>query len=130
MLDRFFKEVVVDAILISMTPRESRVAVIVDGELQDIFVERAVARGLVGNVYLGRVVRVLPGMQSAFVDIGLERTGFLHVADLFEAHSEDGEAKPIEHVLHEGQALMVQVAKDPIGTKGARLSTTISLAGR
>lgn len=69
-------------------------------------------------------------MQSAFVDIGLERTGFLHVADLFEAHSEDGETKPIERVLHEGEALMVQVAKDPIGTKGARLTTTISLAGR
>lgn len=101
-----------------------------NGELQDVFVERCVARGLVGNVYLGRVVRVLPGMQSAFVDIGLERTGFLHVADLFEAHTEDGETKPIEHVLYEGQALMVQVAKDPIGTKGARLTTTISLAGR
>ena len=101
-----------------------------DGELQEVFVERSVARGLVGNVYLGRVVRVLPGMQSAFVDIGLERTGFLHVADLFEAHLEDGETKPIENVLHEGQALMVQVAKDPIGTKGARLTTTISLAGR
>lgn len=99
-------------------------------ELQDVFVERFVARGLVGNVYLGRIVRVLPGMQSAFVDIGLERTGFLHVADLFEAHTEDSETKPIEHVLHEGQALMVQVAKDPIGTKGARLTTTISLAGR
>ena len=65
-------------------------------ELQDVFVERFVARGLVGNVYLGRIVRVLPGMQSAFVDIGLERTGFLHVADLFEAHSEDGETKPAE----------------------------------
>lgn len=101
-----------------------------NGELQDVFIERLVARGLVGNVYLGRVVRVLPGMQSAFVDIGLERTGFLHVADLFEAHSEEGATKPIEHVLHEGQALMVQVAKDPIGTKGARLTTTISLAGR
>ena len=117
-------------ILMSITPRESRVAIITDGELQDIFIERLVARGLVGNVYLGRVVRVLPGMQSAFVDIGLERTGFLHVADLFEAHSEDGETKPIERVLHEGQSLMVQVAKDPIGTKGARLTTTISLAGR
>ena len=105
-------------------------AVVGDGVLQDLFVERACAKGLVGNVYLGRVVRVLPGMQSAFVDIGLERTGFLHVADLFEAHSEDGETKPIENVLHEGQALMVQVAKDPIGTKGARLTTTISLAGR
>lgn len=119
-----------EQILINLTPRETRVAVVGDGVLQDLFVERVCAKGLVGNVYLGRVVRVLPGMQSAFVDIGLERTGFLHVADLFEAHSEDDETKPIEHVLHEGQALMVQVAKDPIGTKGARLTTTISLAGR
>lgn len=119
-----------EQILINLTPRETRVAVVGEGVLQDLFVERACAKGLVGNVYLGRVVRVLPGMQSAFVDIGLERTGFLHVADLFEAHSEDGETKPIENVLHEGQALMVQVAKDPIGTKGARLTTTISLAGR
>ena len=119
-----------EQILINPPPRETRVAVVGDGVLQDLFVERVCAKGLVGNVYLGRVVRVLPGMQSAFVDIGLERTGFLHVADLFEAHSEDDETKPIEHVLHEGQALMVQVAKDPIGTKGARLTTTISLAGR
>ena len=93
-----------EQILINLTPRETRVAVVGDGVLQDLFVERACAKGLVGNVYLGRVVRVLPGMQSAFVDIGLERTGFLHVADLFEAHSEEGETKPIEHVLHEGQA--------------------------
>lgn len=119
-----------EQVLIDISPRETRVAVVGDGVLQDLFVERVCARGLVGNVYLGRVVRVLPGMQSAFVDIGLERTGFLHVADLFEAHREDGETKPIENVLHEGQALMVQVAKDPIGTKGARLTTTISLAGR
>ena len=117
-------------VCINKFARESRVAILCDGELQEVFVERSSARGLVGNVYQGRVVRVLPGMQSAFVDIGLERTGFLHVADLFEAHSEDGETKPIERVLHEGQALMVQVAKDPIGTKGARLTTTISLAGR
>lgn len=95
-----------------------------------MYIERACAKGIVGNIYKGKVARVLPGMQSAFVDIGLERTGFLHVADLFEAHSEDGDTKPIEQVLHEGQALMVQVAKDPIGTKGARLTTTISLAGR
>lgn len=117
-------------IFINVTPREVRVAVVDENVLQDLFVERSCARGLVGNVYWGRVVRVLPGMQSAFVDIGLERTGFLHVADLFEAHGENGEVKPIERLLHEGQALMVQVAKDPIGTKGARLTTTISLAGR
>lgn len=117
-------------IYLSVTPRETRVAVLEDIVVLDVYVERSLARGLVGNIYLGRVVRVLPGMQSAFVDIGFERTGFLHVADLFEAHSEDGDAKPIEQVLHEGQTLMVQVAKDPIGTKGARLTTTISLAGR
>lgn len=117
-------------IFINVTPREVRVAVVDENVLQDLFVERTCARGLVGNVYWGRVVRVLPGMQSAFVDIGLERTGFLHVADLFEAHGENGEVKPIERLLHEGQALMVQVAKDPIGTKGARLTKTISLAGR
>ena len=119
-----------ETILIDSAFGEVRVALLSCGVLQDLLFERETAKGLVGNVYLGRVVRVLPGMQSAFVDIGLERTGFLHVADLFEAHTEDGETKPIEQVLHEGQALMVQVAKDPIGTKGARLTTTISLAGR
>ena len=119
-----------EKILINSAFGEVRVGVLSEGVLCDLLIERQNAKGLVGNVFLGRVVRVLPGMQSAFVDIGLERTGFLHVADLFEAHSENGETQPIEHVLHEGQALMVQVAKDPIGTKGARLTTTISLAGR
>ena len=71
-------------ILINCTPREVRVAIVVDGVLQDLFIERDCARGLVGNVYLGKVVRVLPGMQSAFVDVGLERTAFLHVADIAE----------------------------------------------
>jgi len=102
-----------------------------------LHVERTLERGLVGNVYTGKVVRVLPGMQSAFIDIGLERAAFLHVADL---HREDGTARPhprsaevqvpIEKRLHEGQSLMVQVIKDPIGSKGARLSTQISVAGR
>ena len=117
-------------ILINCTPRETRVATVIDGVLQDLFVERAAARGLVCNVYLGKVVRVLPGMQSAFLDIGLERTAFLHVADIAEAHREGEKPLPIEKVIHEGQSIMVQVAKDPIGTKGARLTTTISLAGR
>ena len=116
--------------ILNCTPREVRVAIVVDGVLQDLFIERDCARGLVGNVYLGKVVRVLPGMQSAFVDVGLERTAFLHVADIAEAHREGEKPAPIETILHEGQSLMVQVAKDPIGTKGARLTTTVSLAGR
>lgn len=117
-------------ILINCTPNETRVAIVVDGVLQDLFIERERARGLVGNVYWGKVVRVLPGMQSAFVDVGLERTAFLHVSDMPEAEKEDGTKLPIENILHEGQSVMVQVSKDPIGTKGARLTTVISLAGR
>ena len=100
--------------------------------VQELHVERARGRGLVGNIYLGRVARVLPGMQSAFVEIGLERAAFLHVADIWE-HRQNGHGeptRPIERILHEGQTLLVQVVKDPIGTKGARLSTQISLAGR
>ena len=117
-------------ILINCALRERRIALIENGAMQEIFVERVCASGFVGNVYLGKVVRVLPGMQSAFVDIGLERTAFLHVADVETARLADGTTLPIEKVLHEGKHLMVQVAKDPIGTKGARLTTTISLAGR
>ncbi|HET8693770.1 MAG TPA: ribonuclease G [Aquabacterium sp.] len=124
-------------ILINWTPQETRVAIIEGGAVQELHVERTLERGLVGNIYAGKVVRVLPGMQSAFIDIGLERAAFLHVADL---HREDPSAKPtgrsaegqvpIEKRVHEGQTLMVQVIKDPIGTKGARLSTQISVAGR
>ncbi|MDE2593957.1 MAG: ribonuclease G [Burkholderiales bacterium] len=124
-------------ILVNWTPQETRVAIIEGGAVQELHVERTLERGLVGNIYAGKVVRVLPGMQSAFIDIGLERAAFLHVADL---HREDPSAKPqgrsaegqvpIEKRVHEGQTLMVQVIKDPIGTKGARLSTQISVAGR
>ena len=119
-----------EEILINVTPQETRVAVIQQGVVQELQVERASARGLLGNVYTGRVVRVLPGMQSAFVDIGEVRAAFLHVADIW-SHRQDGEvAKPIEKLLAEGQNLVVQVVKDPIGTKGARLSTQVSIAGR
>ncbi len=129
-------------ILINWSPQETRVAVVESGAVQELHIERALERGLVGNVYLGKVARVLPGMQSAFIDIGLERAAFLHVADLSDSHhtsrSADGETAgraaapsvPIEKRLFEGQALMVQVIKDPIGTKGARLSAQISIAGR
>ncbi len=123
-------------ILINVTPQETRVAVLEQSIVQELHVERSSARGLVGNIYLGRVARVLPGMQSAFVEIGLERAAFLHIADIWEhrqnghAGAERGTERPIERILHEGQSLLVQVIKDPIGTKGARLSTQVSLAGR
>ena len=117
-------------ILINLTPQETRVAVLQQGVVQELHVERESSRGLVGNIYLGQVSRVLPGMQSAFVQIGLDRAAFLHVADLWGHRQNSDEATPIEKTLHEGQKLLVQVIKDPIGTKGARLSTQISIAGR
>ncbi len=125
-------------ILINWAPQETRVAVIENGAVQELHIERALERGLVGNVYLGKVARVLPGMQSAFIDVGLERAAFLHVADLHgaghhhvhPARSDVAVPLPIERQVFEGQTLMVQVIKDPIGTKGARLSTQISIAGR
>ena len=121
-----------EEILINVTPQETRVAVTGSGVVQELLIERAASRGLVGNIYMGRVARVLPGMQSAFLEIGLERAAFLHVADIWQhrkgSSSEPG--KPIEKILAEGEPLLVQVVKDPIGSKGARLSTQISIAGR
>ncbi|MSQ62574.1 MAG: ribonuclease G [Betaproteobacteria bacterium] len=124
-----------EEILVNITPQETRVAVLTAGQVQELVVEREASRGLVGNIYVGRVARVLPGMQSAFVEIGLERSAFLHVADIWEHRrtQENGmtePAKPIEKMLAEGQPVTVQVMKDPIGTKGARLSTQLSIAGR
>ena len=121
-----------EEILINVTPQETRVAVTGSGVVQELLIERTASRGLVGNIYMGRVARVLPGMQSAFLDIGLERAAFLHVADIWE-HRKSGNgdgAKPIEKILAEGEPLLVQVVKDAIGSKGARLSTQISIAGR
>ncbi len=127
-------------ILINWTPQETRVAIIEGGAVQDLYIERTLERGLVGNIYAGKVARVLPGMQSAFIDIGMDRAAFLHVADLHRdaggsrgpgrAHADASVQVPIEKRVFEGQTLMVQVIKDPIGTKGARLSTQISIAGR
>ena len=127
-------------ILINWSPQETRVAVVEHGAVQELQVERTLERGLVGNVYLGKVARVLPGMQSAFIDIGLERAAFLHVADLMssinsrhadaDAPATTAAPQPIEKQLFEGQAVMVQVLKDPMGTKGARLTAQISIAGR
>ncbi|MDR2926442.1 MAG: ribonuclease G [Azoarcus sp.] len=116
--------------LLNFTPQETRVAIVEHGVVQELHVERPASRGIVGNIYLGKVVRVLPGMQSAFIDIGLERTAFLHVADIWSERQNGEMLRPIERILTEGQPTMVQVLKDPIGTKGARLSTQISLAGR
>jgi ribonuclease G len=115
----------VEEILINVTPQETRVAVTATGVVQELLIERTASRGLVGNIYVGRVARVLPGMQSAFVEVGLERAAFLHVADI-----RDHRERPIERLLAEGQPILVQVVKDPIGSKGARLSTQVSIAGR
>ena len=114
-----------EEILINVTPQETRVAIVAAGVVQELLIERAASRGLVGNIYMGKVARVLPGMQSAFVEIGLTRAAFLHVADI-----RDHKDQPIEKTLAEGQPILVQVVKDPIGSKGARLSTQVSIAGR
>jgi len=120
-------------LLVNITPQETRVALIQQGAVQELHIERTASRGRAGNIYLGKVARVLPGMQSAFIDIGLERAAFLHVADIWEARAQGHPVSPptpIEKLLFDGQSLLVQVVKDPIGTKGARLSTQISIAGR
>ena len=137
-------------LLVNVTPRETRVALIDSGVLQEIFIERANRRGLVGNIYKGRVCRVLPGMQAAFVDIGLERAAFLHASDIADAvarqvhdapGSGEGRSRParaepvpmlrngagITDLVHDGQEVLVQVIKDPLGTKGARLTTHVSI---
>src|SRR5690606_8685358 len=122
-----------EEILINVTPRETRVAVVENGMLQELHIERGWRRGVVGNVYKGKVQRVMPGMQAAFVDIGLERTAFLHANDVMRTMQEpeagvDGAlvmpvalpVRPVNELLHDGQEVVVQVVKDPIGTKGAR----------
>ncbi|MFM8547175.1 MAG: ribonuclease G [Betaproteobacteria bacterium] len=121
-----------EEILVNHQAHETRVALVQQGIVQELLIERSVSRGLVGNLYVGRVTRVLPGMQSAFVDIGLERAAFLHVADLWQTRhgTSPGPAQPIEKLLFEGQPILVQVIKDPLGTKGARLSSQVSIAGR
>ncbi|HQS02428.1 MAG: ribonuclease E/G [Halothiobacillus sp. 24-54-40] len=124
-----------EEILINVTPQETRIAYVENGVLQEINIERARARGMVGNIYQGRVSRVLPGMEAAFVDIGLERAAFLHVSDieLKPEEKETGvESRPrlIYDLLRTGQNLMVQVIKDPLGTKGARLTTEITIPSR
>jgi ribonuclease G len=116
-------------LLVNVTPQETRVAVIENGMLQEIYLEREATRGILGNIYVGRVARVMPGMQAAFIDLGIERAGFLHVKDLMIAL--DADVLPaISEVLHQGEKIIVQVVKEPVGNKGARLSGQISLAAR
>jgi len=144
-------------ILINATPYENRIALVESGNLTEFHLERPAEKGLVGNIYSGRVVRVLPGMQAAFVDIGLERTGFLYVDDVHTSMSdlenrisseeqscnnftlqpnrtEDSSCSTshpnIEELLKEGQDILVQISKDPIGSKGARLTCHITLPCR
>jgi ribonuclease G len=138
-----------NALVVHCTPHEVRVALLESGQVSEVYVERRKDKSLVGNIYKGRVIRVLPGMQAAFVDIGLERAAFLYVADvadpagashatldgpaatatMSDARAELGQ-RPIQSLLHEGQEIVVQVAKEPIGTKGARVTSHVSIAGR
>ncbi|MBZ2168484.1 MULTISPECIES: ribonuclease G [Marinobacter] len=125
-----------EEILINVTPVETRVALVENGMLQEAYIERTSRKGIVGNIYKGKVVRVLPGMEAAFVDIGLERAAFIHASDVISQNSsEDTNDSPktvpdIRTLLREGQSLVVQVTKDPIGTKGARLTTQLSIPSR
>jgi len=121
-------------ILLNVTPTETRMGLVENGVLQEVNIERSNRRGIVGNIYLGKVVRVLPGMQAAFVEVGLERAAFIHAVDV-ESPLKDSEAArrqpdAITSLLHEGQNIVVQVTKDPIGTKGARLTMHLSIPSR
>ena len=124
-----------EEILINITPREIRVAMVENGVLQEMMIERTSKRGLVSNIYKGRACRVLPGMQAAFMDIGLERAAFLHASDIvtLQSQMEFGRNKTevsINELMHEGQTSLVQVIKDPLGSKGARLAGRTDLHGR
>lgn len=124
-------------LLVNVTPSETRVALLENGILKELHIEREAKRGLVGNIYKGRITRVLPGMQSAFVDIGLEKAAFLHASDIVshtecvdENEKKQFVVKNISELVREGQDIVVQVVKDPLGTKGARLTTDITLPSR
>ena len=144
-------------LVINASSHETRIALIENGTIAELHIERAREKGIIGNIYKGRVIRILPGMQAAFVDIGLEKAAFLYVADVFddieeyesllynnENETESGSSDedienshhdfrplhPIEELLQEGQELLVQISKEPIGTKGARITSHISLPGR
>jgi ribonuclease G len=129
MTDESLKE----EILINVTPSEVRAALLENGVLQEVYIERAAQRGITSNVYKGRVSRVLPGMQAAFVEVGLPRTAFLHASDILRSKADDEppqELPSIRSLVREGDELLVQVVKDPLGNKGARLTTFITLPSR
>jgi ribonuclease G len=122
-------------ILVNANTHEARAALVDNGVLLEVYLERASRRGLISNIYKGRVSRVLPGMQAAFVEIGMERTAFLHASDIFDArHADTGIEQPrsenIRALVAEGHEILVQVVKDPLGTKGARLTTYVTLPSR
>lgn len=123
-----------EEILINVTPREVRAAVLDNGVLQELLVERVSQSGILGNVYKGRVSRVLPGMQAAFVEIGLQRTAFLHASDIRIPESGESGSPPrevdIRRLLVEGDEVLVQILKEPLGDKGARLTTAITIPSR
>jgi ribonuclease G len=122
-----------EKVLVNITPNETRVAWVENGVLQEVWVERTKKRGLVGNIYWGKIDRVLPGMQAAFVDIGLSRAAFLHVSDVSQAliaERAPNDPDDISKLLYEGQKIMVQVVKDPLGTKGARVTMQVSIPSR
>ncbi|GDX60721.1 ribonuclease G [Nitrosomonadaceae bacterium] len=124
------KSTVSNEILVNITAQEIRVALMEGGVVQELHIEQANNPGVIGNIYNGRISRVLPGMQAAFIDIGLDCPAFLHVTDIFNPHQGDKIGRPIEKMLHEGENILVQVIKDSIGNKKARLSTQISIVGR
>ncbi len=123
-----------EELLINVNPFETRVALVTHGLLQEVHIARSEGYSVTGNLYLGKVERIVPGMQAAFVDIGLKRPGFLHARDIDKSRiitNEEAETKPdIRSLLHEGQEVLVQVEKDPIATKGARLSTQLAIASK
>lgn len=116
-----------DEILVNATPMETRVAIIENGMLQELMIERSQNRGVVGNIYRGKVLRVLPGMQAAFIDIGFEKAAFIHAADIDKT---PGEARNIRELVTEGQKITIQITKDPISTKGAKVTAFLSVSSR
>ncbi len=125
------KMTIKEEVLINASQYEIRVALIAQGRLQELYFEQSLSRGLVGNIFKAKVVRVLPGMQAAFVDLGLDKNGFLHARDILRLDHKDSQKIPsIEKLVRQGETVMVQVVKDPVGDKGASLTMHISIPSR